>query len=175
MCRLILFHPQLHSNSPCSSSGWPQFLHPAHQHHRSRPLRLLLAKNVPHGRPNSTWHSDSSDGLLTISNPAETDEGEVMYTSARGALAQAGWYCSSANISSFGVWAASDMETFSLWSDDVCHLVWDQFTIWFSQARSVAVIWHSLSLCPCTVSDLGNGLSHYVSTSPRRFEIIYGI
>ena len=44
-------------------------------------------------------------------------------------ISQADWYCSSANLSSYGVWAASDMETFSLWSDEVCHLVWDQFIV----------------------------------------------
>ena len=46
--------------------------------------------------------SGSSDGLLTISNPAETDEDETMlYVRSRGtSTSQAGWYCSSANASS---------------------------------------------------------------------------
>ena len=75
--------------------------------------------------------SGSSDDLLSISNPTETDEDETMlHVRPWGtSISHADWYCSSANASSHGVWAASDMETFSLLSDEVCHLVWDQFII----------------------------------------------
>jgi len=67
----------------------------------------------------------SSDGLLAISNPTETDEDEAMLhvRSWSTSISQAGWYCSSANASSYGVWASSDMETFSLWPDEVFRLV----------------------------------------------------
>ena len=53
--------------------------------------------------------SGSSDGLLTISNPTEIDEDEAMLhvRSWGTSISQAGCYCSSANASSHGVWAAS--------------------------------------------------------------------
>jgi len=65
--------------------------------------------------------SGSSDGLLTISNAKEIDEDEAtLHVGSWGAsISQAGWYYSIADTLSFGVWAASDMETFSLWSDEV--------------------------------------------------------
>jgi len=46
--------------------------------------------------------SGSSDGLLAISNPTETDEDEAMlHVHSWGtSISQAGWYCSSANASS---------------------------------------------------------------------------
>jgi len=69
--------------------------------------------------------SGSSDDLLTISNPTETDEDEAMlHVRPWGtSIFQEDWYSSIANVSSFGVWAASDMETFSLLSDEVCCLI----------------------------------------------------
>ena len=46
--------------------------------------------------------SGSSDGLLTISNPTETDEDKAMLHARRWgtSISQADWYCSSANTSS---------------------------------------------------------------------------
>ncbi|KAJ3571676.1 hypothetical protein NP233_g3607 [Leucocoprinus birnbaumii] len=65
--------------------------------------------------------SGSSDGLLSISNATEPDEDEaVLQVGSWGAsVSQAGWYLPDANSTTFGVWAASDMETFSLWSDEL--------------------------------------------------------
>ena len=89
---------------------------------------------------------------------------------------QAGCYCSSANASSYGVWASSDIKTFSLWSDEVCHLVWDQFII-VSDSPKLDQLLSSDVRSPSvhTVSDLGNGLSHRVHTSSRGFEITHRI
>ena len=70
--------------------------------------------------------SGSSDGLLAISNPTETDEDEAML-----------------HVHSWGTSISQQVGTaqvpmhrhrplatwFSLWSDEVYHLVWDQFTI----------------------------------------------
>lgn len=58
--------------------------------------------------------SASSDGLLSITNTAEQDEDEaVEHVGNWGcSIAQAGWYYD-------GVWAASDMETFSLWTSEL--------------------------------------------------------
>jgi len=58
--------------------------------------------------------SGSTDGLVCISNAEEADEDEaVMYVGNLGSsIAQAGW------MPRTGVWAASHMETFSLWSDE---------------------------------------------------------
>jgi WD40 repeat protein len=58
--------------------------------------------------------SASSDGLLSITNAAEQDEDEaVEHVGNWGcSVAQTGWYHD-------GVWAASDMETFSLWTSEL--------------------------------------------------------
>ena len=58
--------------------------------------------------------SASSDGLLTITNTAEQDEDEAIEHVVNWgcSVAQTGWYHD-------GVWAASDMETFSLWTSEL--------------------------------------------------------
>ena len=64
--------------------------------------------------------SGSSDGLLTISNAKRC------YTSVRGALASP----RQAVTARVPMHRHRPLATwFSLWSDEVCHLVWDQFTI----------------------------------------------
>ncbi|KAF9526755.1 WD40-repeat-containing domain protein [Crepidotus variabilis] len=66
-------------------------------------------------RPQDLLLSSSSDGLLALSDPNEQDGDEAVWRVAN-------WGCS---ISQAGfhrtgdVWAASDMETFSLWSDEL--------------------------------------------------------
>jgi len=65
--------------------------------------------------------SGSIDGLVCISNAEESDEDEaVTYVGNLGSsIAQAGWVpCRHRGVRT-GVWAASDMETFSLWSDEL--------------------------------------------------------
>mgnify|MGYP001484227661 CR=1 FL=1 len=59
--------------------------------------------------------SASTDGLIAISDAREKDEDEaVLLTANMGcSVAQAGW------IGNEGVWAASDMETFSTWTASV--------------------------------------------------------
>jgi WD repeat-containing protein 89 len=64
--------------------------------------------------------SGSTDGLVCISNADEEDEDEaVVYVGNLGSsIAQAGWIPRRAADARTCVWAASDMETFSLWSDE---------------------------------------------------------
>jgi WD repeat-containing protein 89 len=65
--------------------------------------------------------SASSDGLVSMSNSAEDDEDEaVLNVGSWGcSISQAGWiYGSTATH----VWAASDMETFSCWSNEVSYV-----------------------------------------------------
>lgn len=64
--------------------------------------------------------SASTDGLVCISNAEESDEDEaVMYVGNLGSsIAQAGWVPCRQRGTRTGAWAASDMETFSLWSDE---------------------------------------------------------
>ncbi|KZS97930.1 WD40 repeat-like protein [Sistotremastrum niveocremeum HHB9708] len=59
--------------------------------------------------------STSSDGLISLSNPREDDEDEAVITASN-------WGASIARAGIAGtnrIWAASDMETFSLWSADL--------------------------------------------------------
>ncbi|KAJ7283411.1 WD40-repeat-containing domain protein [Mycena rebaudengoi] len=62
--------------------------------------------------------SASTDGLISTSTVDEADEDEaVLHVGAWGtSVSQAGWTASS---SSTKIWAASDMETFSTWSDEL--------------------------------------------------------
>ena len=68
--------------------------------------------------------SGSTDGLLNISNANEEDEEEaVLFTANWGcSIGQAGWiYPSSPSDEpdGWGVWAGSDMETYSTWTSDL--------------------------------------------------------
>lgn len=58
----------------------------------------------------------SSDGLITLSNAEEPDEDEAVINVGNWgcSVSQAGWMPDESQI-----WAASDMETFSTWSDEV--------------------------------------------------------
>jgi hypothetical protein len=57
---------------------------------------------------------------VCISNAEEQDEDEaVVYVGNVGSsVSQAGWMPSRAAQTRTGVWAATDMETFSVWSDE---------------------------------------------------------
>ncbi|KAL0949042.1 hypothetical protein HGRIS_009135 [Hohenbuehelia grisea] len=65
--------------------------------------------------------SASSDGLLSISNVDEDDEDEaVLHVANWGcSIAQAGWIPSRNGRNGPSVWASSDMETFSTWSNEL--------------------------------------------------------
>ncbi|KAF9004783.1 WD40-repeat-containing domain protein [Cyathus striatus] len=67
--------------------------------------------------------SASSDGLLSLSNPEEDDEDEaVLQVGNMGcSISQAGWI--DASVGKARVWAASDMETFATWSDEMDQLM----------------------------------------------------
>ena len=64
--------------------------------------------------------SASSDGLVCTSDPYMDDEDEaVLHVGNWGcSVSQVGWIESS-NTLNTKIWAASDMETFSTWSDEV--------------------------------------------------------
>ncbi|CCM03383.1 uncharacterized protein FIBRA_05513 [Fibroporia radiculosa] len=68
---------------------------------------------------NSVLLSASSDGLLCTSNAEEVDEDEAaLHVGNWGcSIAQAGWILKQNGSSS--VWASSDMETMSIWSDEL--------------------------------------------------------
>ncbi|KAG1739879.1 uncharacterized protein EDB91DRAFT_1283578, partial [Suillus paluster] len=80
---------------------------------------LHSLKNSPSPTSGQILLSDSTDGLVSTSNSAEDDEDEaVLNVGSWGcSISQAGWICCS---STNRVWAASDMETFSCWSNEVC-------------------------------------------------------
>jgi len=65
--------------------------------------------------------SGSTDGLVCISNAKEHDEDEaVVYVGNLGSsISQTGWMPNHGGARTTGVWAATDMETFSVWSDEV--------------------------------------------------------
>lgn len=62
--------------------------------------------------------STSSDGLVSISNALEVDEDEaVLHVGNWGcSISQGGW---TSNARGTSIWTASDMETFSCWSNEV--------------------------------------------------------
>ncbi|KAI0751452.1 WD40 repeat-like protein [Daedaleopsis nitida] len=70
-------------------------------------------------RNGSLLLSASSDGLVCTSNAAEADEDEAgVHVGNWGcSIAQAGWVHDSAGRP--GVWASSDMETFSIWTNEL--------------------------------------------------------
>ena len=63
----------------------------------------------------------STDGLVSTSNADEDDEDEaVIRVSNWGcSVAQTGWIHGQSGSMSASVWAASDMETFSVWTSEV--------------------------------------------------------
>jgi len=75
-------------------------------------------KNSPSPTSGQILLSASSDGLVSTSNTAEDDEDEaVLNVGSWGcSISQAGWIRGS---STADIWAASDMETFSCWSNEL--------------------------------------------------------
>ncbi|KAI0269312.1 WD40 repeat-like protein [Gloeopeniophorella convolvens] len=105
--------------------------------------------------------SGSTDGLVSISNADEQDEDEaVLHVGNLGSsIAQAGWLPPRAGG---GVWAASDMETFSVWSDEL-----DPHSDLDIRAPSVhtqARTWVTDYLIGCHASD-ASGLSVFVGSN----------
>lgn len=76
----------------------------------------------------------STDGLLNISDANEEDEDEAVILTANWgcSIAQAGWVGVERGSGSEGVWAGSDMETFSTWSSEVCLFLHCAFAFSFS-------------------------------------------
>ena len=70
--------------------------------------------------------SASSDGLVSTSNPNEDDEDEAVVGVGNWgcSVSQAGWVTARGNGSGeAAIWAASDMETFSTWSEEFDRLM----------------------------------------------------
>jgi len=69
---------------------------------------------------NSIILSASTDGLISTSNAEEEDEDEAaLYVGNWGcSVSQAGWIHAHGDVGT-GIWAASDMETFSTWSNEL--------------------------------------------------------
>ncbi|CAA7270746.1 unnamed protein product [Cyclocybe aegerita] len=65
--------------------------------------------------------SGSTDGLLCTSNPDEDDEDEAPLQVGNWgcSIAQAGWIHGSSKSKLAGIWAGSDMETFSTWTNEL--------------------------------------------------------
>ncbi|TFK43035.1 WD40-repeat-containing domain protein [Crucibulum laeve] len=66
--------------------------------------------------------SVSSDGLVSLSNPLEDDEDEAVLNVGNWgcSISQAGWIAPGSKVR---IWAGSDMETFSTWSDEADSLL----------------------------------------------------
>jgi len=84
-------------------------------------LSFLNIASEPSLGPRHILLSASSDGLICTSNPDEDDEDEaVLHVGNWGcSVSQAGWLESPSGPN---IWAASDMETFSTWSDQLDRL-----------------------------------------------------
>jgi hypothetical protein len=114
-----------HPNSPERTGGASDSRDPRHA---AAPLRKHTSTHSddvtsvhfsrPSERPRDVLLSASTDGLVCISNADEADEDEAaVYVGNLGSsIAQAGWMPRRGGM---GAWAATDMETFSLWSDEV--------------------------------------------------------
>lgn len=85
-------------------------------------LSFLNSGHRPSFGPRHILLSASSDGLISTSNADEDDEDEaVLHVGNWGcSISQAGWMDSPSGLK---IWAASDMETFSTWSDEVFALL----------------------------------------------------
>ncbi|KAI9466692.1 WD40 repeat-like protein [Lactarius psammicola] len=107
--------------------------------------------------------SGSTDGLVCISNAEESDEDEaVLHVGNLGSsISQAGWI-GAGNGTRKGVWAATDMETFSLWSDELD--LTNDLDIRGPSVHTQARTWVTDYLIGCHVSD-DSGLSVLVGSN----------
>ncbi|KAF8271720.1 WD40 repeat-like protein [Lactarius quietus] len=107
--------------------------------------------------------SGSTDGLVCISNAEEYDEDEaVLHVGNLGSsVSQAGWI-GAGNGTRKGVWAATDMETFSLWSDELD--LNNDLDIREPSVHTQARTWVTDYLIGCHVSD-NSGLSVFVGSN----------
>ncbi|THH12370.1 hypothetical protein EW145_g11 [Phellinidium pouzarii] len=73
------------------------------------------------GTPTTVLLSASTDGLICTSNPLEEDEDEANIDVGNWgcSISKAGWVRGSDVASTSRVWAVSDMETLSLWSEEL--------------------------------------------------------
>lgn len=109
--------------------------------------------------------SASSDGLISTSNADEEDEDEaVLHVANWGtSISQTGWISVSAGARA---WAASDMETFSCWTDEL-DLLADQ-DIRKPSVHNVDRTWVTDYLIGCQNSSLefgSQGLSVFVGSN----------
>lgn len=90
---------------------------PLRSHSQTHSQDITVVKFAPNAR---ILLSASSDGLLCTSDPDQQDEDEAgIHVGNWGcSIAQAGWIDDNAAHAP-AAWAASDMETFSLWTREV--------------------------------------------------------
>ncbi|KAI0002930.1 WD40 repeat-like protein [Russula compacta] len=112
--------------------------------------------------PRDVLLSGSTDGLVCISNADEEDEEEaVVYVGNLGSsISQAGWMPRRAART--GAWAATDMETFSLWSDELD--LKNDLDICAPSAHTQARTWVTDYLVGCHASE-ESGLSVLVGSN----------
>jgi hypothetical protein len=87
-------------------------------------VSFLPVKDHPTGR--NILLSGSTDGLLCTSYADEDDEDEaiIQVGNLGSSISQAGWihggWAANLDTPHAAIWAATDMETFSTWTSDVC-------------------------------------------------------
>ncbi|KAH9180037.1 WD40 repeat-like protein, partial [Lactarius sanguifluus] len=106
--------------------------------------------------------SGSTDGLVSISNAEESDDDEaVLHVGNLGcSISQTGWI-GAGNGTRKGVWAATDMETLSLWSDELD--LNNDLDIRGPSVHTQARTWVTDYLIGCHASD-DSGLSVFVGS-----------
>ncbi|KAF8690387.1 hypothetical protein AX14_002948 [Amanita brunnescens Koide BX004] len=105
--------------------------------------------------------SGSSDGLISLSNPEEDDDDEaVLHVANWGcSVSQAGWTTGEGGTK---IWAASDMETFSTWTNELDSLL--NIDIRQPSVHSHGRTWVTDYLVTC----------HTESTSPSSLGVFVG-
>lgn len=108
--------------------------------------------------------SGSTDGLVSISNAEESDEDEaVLHVGNLGSsISQTGWI-GAGNGTRKGVWAATDMETLSLWSDELD--LTNDLDIRGPSVHTQARTWVTDYLIGCHASADDSGLSVLVGSN----------
>ncbi|KAH8113298.1 WD40 repeat-like protein [Phellopilus nigrolimitatus] len=81
----------------------------------------ITAVHFAHSGSTAALLSASTDGLVCTSNPLEEDEDEASLSVGNWgcSISKAGWVHGGDSANGPKVWAVSDMETISMWSDDL--------------------------------------------------------
>ncbi|KAG7096614.1 hypothetical protein E1B28_004031 [Marasmius oreades] len=114
--------------------------------------------------------SASSDGLISTSDADEDDEDEAVIHVANWlgcSISQAGWLSSTSTSNSkskvAGIWAASDMETFSTWTDELDPL--QSLDLRAPSVHTQDRTWVSDYLIACDISNNSNELMMFMGSN----------